>query len=215
MVWSFVAVVYKQLVFATQNFPLFLQEKSAQILLHLSLPLVLSLVVRDCLTVGSIIPYGFSLPLEPITLAKEFGSGVLMWPKPEQPQWSSCLFLGQWNKDALYVLREMRKQSPRDCWQLSGDHERRRNSTECMRERKRNQALQNVTEPLESSLFSYRNQLTSLLYQLWVEFSVTSSWEKTVINISSFGLWPYPNTYGFMKKVGIVVSFQVKKYRHM
>lgn len=33
MVWSFVAVVYKQLVFATQNFPLFLQEKSAQILL--------------------------------------------------------------------------------------------------------------------------------------------------------------------------------------
>ena len=78
MVWSFVAVVYKQLVFATQNFPLFLQEKSAQILLHLSLPLVLSLVVRDCLSVGSIIPYGFSLPLEPITLAKEFGSGVLM-----------------------------------------------------------------------------------------------------------------------------------------
>lgn len=82
-------------------------------------------------------------------------------------------------------------------------------------ERKRNQALQNVIEPLESSLFSYRNQLTSLLYQLWVEFSVTSSWEKILINISSFGLWPYPNTYGFMKKIGIVVSFQVKKYRHM
>lgn len=182
---------------------------------HLSLPLVLSLVDLDRLTVGSIIPYGFSLPLEPSPWLKQFGSGVLMWPKPEQPQWSSCLFLGHWDKDkdALYVLCEMRKQSPRDWWQLSGDHERVNNSTECIRE-KRNQALRMSLRAPGIYPFSYKKQLTSLFYQLWVGFSVTSSWEKILINISSFGLWPYPNAYGLWKNRDCSI-FSGQKYRHM
>lgn len=110
-----------------------------------------------------------------------------MWDEETEPQRLMAAIWGSWEMKQLYRMHK----------------------------RKRNQALQNVTEPLESTLFSYKKQLTSLFYQLWVGFSVTSSWEKILINISSFGLWPYPNAYGFMKKTGIVVSFQVKKYRHM
>ena len=161
-----------------RTFPSFSSKSPPKFFWHLSLPLVLSLVVRDCLTVGSIIPYGFSLPLEPITLAKEFDSWVLMWPKREQHQWSSCLFLGHWDKDkdALYVLCEMRKQSPRDWWQLSGDHERQSNSTECIRERETRPSRMSLS-PWNPPFSVTRNNW--LHYYISFELSfVTSSWEK-------------------------------------
>lgn len=34
-----------------------------------------------------------------------------MWPKPVQPEWNSCLFLGHWNKEAFQVLLDFNEEA--------------------------------------------------------------------------------------------------------
>lgn len=190
MVWSFVAVVCQQLVFATQNFPF--PSKSLPTLLASVSPFLLS---AWWLGIASL-----SVPLS-----------LMAWATTEPSPWPRNLVQecscdpNQSNPNEVHVfsgtLRQRQRCSLRSMWDEETEPQRlmaaiwgsweMKQLTECIRERE--------TRPPEchwapeSTLFWSKKQLTLLFYQLWVGFSVTSSWEKILINISSFGLWLTPN----------------------